>query len=71
MDQSFRDEMTAGYALSEPVLLRFFDPGTGAAGEREHVLYPSHYFESPPEEVGYFVEVYGAPGVAAATILTT
>lgn len=59
-----------GYALSEPVLLRFFDPGTGPAGEREYVLYPSHYFESPPEEVGYFVEVYGAPGAQGAQRVT-
>ena len=50
-----------GYGLSKPVLLRFFGEAA-AGGGREHVLYPSHYFERAPQDVSFFVEVYAAPG---------
>jgi GWxTD domain-containing protein len=54
----------AGWALSDPVLLRFYD--TAASGsDRNHVLYPSHYYALAPDAVTFFVEVYapaGAPG---------
>ena len=48
-----------GHALSEPVLLRFFGD-VGPAPARDYVLYPSHYYETVPREVSFFVEVYGA-----------
>lgn len=61
-----------GYALSEPVLLRFYREAR-ADGLRDHVLYPSHYYETVPREVSFFVEVYAAPEASppAAGLLAT
>jgi GWxTD domain-containing protein len=53
-----------GYALSRPVLLRHFEPAAGTSQSREHVLYPSHYFETAPQTLSFFVEVYPAAGSA-------
>jgi GWxTD domain-containing protein len=52
-----------GLALSRPVLLRYFKEAE-SAGSRDHVLYPSHYFERPPQSLSFFVEVYAAPGAS-------
>ncbi|MBA2565042.1 MAG: GWxTD domain-containing protein [Gemmatimonadetes bacterium] len=51
----------SGYALTEPVLLRYFTPA--GDGGREHVLFPSHYYSTSPQEVPFFVEIY--PGAEA------
>ncbi|MFN2431338.1 MAG: GWxTD domain-containing protein [Gemmatimonadota bacterium] len=58
----------AGWAISNPVLLRSFEPAA-APGPREHVLYPSHYYATAPEELPFFVEVYRGDGAAAASRL--
>jgi GWxTD domain-containing protein len=50
---------SGGYTLTQPVLLRSYD--TAATGrERNEILYPSHYFTTVPEAVGFYAEVYGA-----------
>ena len=52
---------SGGYTLTQPVLLRSYD--TAATGrERNEILYPSHYFATVPEAVGFYAEVYGADG---------
>jgi GWxTD domain-containing protein len=56
-----------GHALSEPVLLRLFSP-PDSAGARDHVLYPSHYYEAVPDEVSFLVEVYAGPGATEAPL---
>jgi GWxTD domain-containing protein len=50
---------SSGYALSKPVLIRFYDTAA-TANDRQQVLYPSHYYETVPRDVSFFVEVYGA-----------
>ena len=54
----------SGFAISDPVLVRFFGPAQ-VGGERDYVLYPSHYFDTTPQEVSFLVEAYAGPGATA------
>jgi GWxTD domain-containing protein len=56
-----------GYALSKPVLLRFFDK-VATTPDRGQVLYPSHYYASVPEDVSFFAEVYAAGDTTAGPL---
>lgn len=58
---------SAQSALSQPILLRSFDEAA-AGPTREHVLYPSHYYEAVPQEVHFLVEVYGAAETGGAPL---
>jgi GWxTD domain-containing protein len=54
----------SGFAVSDPVLVRFFGPAR-EGGDRDYVLYPSHYFDSAPREISFLIEIYRGASATA------
>lgn len=52
----------ARLAMSEPVLLRLYQPG---AEGTEYVVHPSHYYPSTPERIDFLAEASGASSTGA------